>query len=72
MMRIGSTLRKPLLWVMILLAVFIILSPASLRADACWDAFVDCISDFPACILNPFHLTYCINGIIFCYAYIPN
>jgi hypothetical protein len=70
-MRIESIHRKPLAWGMILLAAFIILSPAALRADPCWNAFVECISDLPAYILNPLHLTYCINGVLFCYAYIP-
>lgn len=71
MMRIEPTLRKPLVWGMVLLAVFIILSPASLRADACWDALVECVSDWLAYFVNPFHLSYCINGALFCYAYLP-
>lgn len=70
MMRIGSTLRKPLVWGMILLAVFIILSPAALRADACLEALLQCVTDLPAYFFNPFHLTYCLNGALFCWAYI--
>jgi hypothetical protein len=55
---------------MILLAVFIILSPAALRADACLEALLQCVTDLPAYFFNPFHLTYCLNGALFCWAYI--
>jgi hypothetical protein len=71
MMRMGSTLGKPLVWGIILLAVFIILSPSALRANACLEAFLQCVTDLPAYFFNPFHLTYCVNGALFCLAYLP-
>jgi hypothetical protein len=72
MSRIGSNLRKLLVWGMTLLAVITILSPAALRADACWDAFVRCATDIVAYIADPFHWMDCLNGVIFCYAYLPS
>jgi hypothetical protein len=72
MLRIGTNFRKPLAWLMTLLAVIIVLSPAALRADACWDAFGNCLSDLAAYALNPLHLMVCVNGFIFCLAYLPS
>jgi len=70
MLRIGSNLRKPLIWGMTLLAVITILSPATLGADGCLDAFGRCITDLAAYLVDPFHWMDCINGVLFCYAYI--
>jgi len=71
MPKVKPNFRTSLVWLMILLAVITVLSPAALRADACLRAFGSCLTDVAALALNPLHWMVCINGLVFCYAYLP-
>ncbi len=72
MLKIGPSIRKPLVLMMTLLAVIVVLSPAALRADACLDAFANCMTDVGAYLANPLHWMYCLNGFFFCLSYLPS